>query len=87
MWETSSEAVLNFNNPQLEDPVAYIVENDVLLDAVSKKLKESQAHVKYGAKIESCNLNSSDGQPKVSLKSGETVSCQLLVSTIFIFLI
>lgn len=83
MWETSSEAVLNFNNPQLEDPVAYIVENDVLLDAVSTKLKESQSHVKYGSKIESVNLSDPDGQPKVLLKSGETVSCQLLVSTIF----
>lgn len=67
----------------MEDPVAYIVENDVLHDAVSAKLKESLALVKYDAKIESCNLEGPDGLPKVSLKSGETISCQLLVSTTY----
>lgn len=67
----------------MEDPVAYIVENDVLLDAVSAKLKESQALVKYDAKIKSCSLDCQDGLPKVSLQSGETISCQLLVSTTY----
>ncbi|CAB3360546.1 Hypothetical predicted protein [Cloeon dipterum] len=78
VWETSSEAVLNFNNPHLDDPIAYIVENDVLLGAVTKILTETNASVKYGTKIESCNLLDADEKPKVTLSSGEQISCSLL---------
>ncbi|XP_059475426.1 ubiquinone biosynthesis monooxygenase COQ6, mitochondrial isoform X2 [Neocloeon triangulifer] len=79
VWEASSEAVLNFNNPQLDDPIAYIVENDVLMGAVTQRVTDSSATVKYGAKIESCNLDELSGRPTVTLSSGEKITCSLLI--------
>jgi 2-polyprenyl-6-methoxyphenol hydroxylase-like FAD-dependent oxidoreductase len=81
VWEASSDAVLSFTNPLMQTEVAHIVENDVLLDAVTRQLNQTSTPIRYNCKIDSCDLNHEDNRPRVKLQSGEQLSCNLLVST------
>ncbi|KAF4532354.1 hypothetical protein B566_EDAN003658 [Ephemera danica] len=82
VWEATSDSVISFNNPQLEKPVAYIVENDVLLDAVSRQLSCTKIQVQYNSKIQACDLSQPDKLSRVKLQSGEQFTCKLLCISI-----
>ncbi|XP_071453969.1 ubiquinone biosynthesis monooxygenase COQ6, mitochondrial [Hetaerina americana] len=86
VWDAFSEAVITFNDENLKDDIAYIVENDVCMSAINKQLKESKGPVEtvYKAKIKSLNLPSKTdysktGSVKVQLEDGTVYTCNLLI--------
>ncbi|KAH9636603.1 hypothetical protein HF086_003421 [Spodoptera exigua] len=78
------DAMISFSSSELlDDDVAYIVENDVLLHAVNKELLSSKSNVNivYDAKIAGYQLPNEDDAIKsyVQMANGDTYTCQLLV--------
>ncbi|KAJ8713975.1 hypothetical protein PYW08_007595 [Mythimna loreyi] len=89
VWDASSDAMIAFNSAEmLDDDVAYIVENDVMLHAINTELTETKnknVNIVYDAKIASYQLprqDDSKSSPKsrVVMANGDTYTCQLLVS-------
>lgn len=78
VWDACSDAFISFTNT---DNVAFIVENDLLLEAVYNKLKKvSNVTIKNNAKIVSVELaDAHNSVGTMTLKSGETYSCNLMV--------
>lgn len=70
----------------LDDDVAYIVENDVLLHAINTELSAAgnkNLSINYGSKIADYQLpQGEDGLQKsdVKMANGDLYTCQLLVS-------
>ncbi|CAG9134033.1 unnamed protein product [Plutella xylostella] len=84
VWDACSDALITFSSSEImDDDVAYIVENDVLLHAVNTELKSpevSNVNVVYGAKIANYELpkTASDSRSLVRMGNGDVYSCQLL---------
>lgn len=74
--------MITFNNDDFNKVVAYIVENDLLIAAVSKQLSAvDNVTVINEAKVKSYNLPlEKNGIVKVNLEDGSTFQCKLLVS-------
>lgn len=90
MWDACSDALISFSSSDiLDDDVAYIVENDVLLEAVNKELKSSaikNVDIVYGARItgyELCKANADLKPNIVKMSNGDSYTCDLLVSHCF----
>lgn len=70
----------------MDDDVAYIVENDVLMEAISTELRSSavkNVDIVYGAKIANYELQKTRNSSKVNvvaMENGDTYFCDLLVS-------
>lgn len=86
VWDASSDAMISFNSSELlDDDVAYIVENDVLLHAINNELDSisgSNVKIIYNAKISDYQLPKEYTEtPKTTVKmsNGDTYTCQLLV--------
>ncbi|KAF9796706.1 hypothetical protein SFRURICE_008116, partial [Spodoptera frugiperda] len=63
VWDASSDAMISFSSSELlDDDVAYIVENDILLHAVNTELTSTDNNVKivYDAKIAGYQLPKQD---------------------------
>lgn len=89
VWDAISGETIQFNQPNFSDQVACIVENDLMLEALYKQLGNLlNVQVKNESRLESCHLPK-DGAKKseVTLKSGEQFTCDLLVSSSFLFFI
>jgi ubiquinone biosynthesis monooxygenase Coq6 len=92
IWDAISGEAIEFSHTNFADSVAYIVENDLILEGLYKQLSDlTNVRVQNRSSVESCNLIK-DGLEKnsVKLKTGEEMSCDLLVSVkvyIFIFVI
>ncbi|KAL1461785.1 hypothetical protein WDU94_013656 [Cyamophila willieti] len=83
VWGHSSDDLLEFHKcHNYQDKISYIVENDLIVDAVTKQLQSSNVDVMYGKKVAHYEL---PGQSldKVSIKfeSGDSVECKLLLGT------
>lgn len=76
----------------MDDDVAYIVENDLMLHAINKELLSTDnenTHIVYNAKIDSYQLPKEKyPSPKsiVKMANGDTYTCQLLVSKTFFYI-
>ncbi|XP_068619161.1 ubiquinone biosynthesis monooxygenase COQ6, mitochondrial [Battus philenor] len=86
VWDACSDALISFSSSEiLDDDVAYIVENDVLLHAIDKELKNSNVKnvdIVYGAKISGYELPQYTDQKMesiVKMSNGDTYKCQLLI--------
>ncbi|XP_063429191.1 ubiquinone biosynthesis monooxygenase COQ6, mitochondrial-like isoform X2 [Mytilus trossulus] len=54
VWDSCSDSMITFNNDDLNDNLAYIVENDVILEAVKRSLPNSQnLNIKYNTSAKS----------------------------------
>lgn len=73
--------MITFNHEELNDVLAYIVENDVLLAAVGDELKKvPNVTVVNEAKIRSYGLpKDKEEVTKVDLENGTSYTCNLLV--------
>lgn len=85
VWDGCSDALISFSSREiLDDDVAYIVENDVLLEAVNIELKSSSVKnvdILYEAKVTGYELSKSGCQGNiVKMNNGDSYSCDLLVS-------
>lgn len=86
VWDACSDALISFSSREiLDDDVAYIVENDVLLEAVNIELKSSSiknVDILYEAKVTGYELSKSGSQGNiVKMNNGDSYSCDLLVSS------
>lgn len=84
VWDACSDALISFSSREiLDDDVAYIVENDVLLEAVNIELKSSSiknVDILYEAKVTGYELSKSRSQENiVKMNNGDSYSCDLLI--------
>ena len=82
VWDGLSDAQISFHHDQFSDELMYIIENDVILEALSSSLTENHRNVlvRYNSQIEVCNLKTNNTHAELSLKSGEKFSANMLVS-------
>ncbi|XP_026735257.1 ubiquinone biosynthesis monooxygenase COQ6, mitochondrial [Trichoplusia ni] len=86
VWDASSDVMISFSSADMmDDDVAYIVENDLMLHAINKELLSTDnenTHIVYNAKIDSYQLPKekySSPQSIVKMANGDTYTCQLLI--------
>uniref|UniRef100_A0A1B0CV72 Ubiquinone biosynthesis monooxygenase COQ6, mitochondrial n=1 Tax=Lutzomyia longipalpis TaxID=7200 RepID=A0A1B0CV72_LUTLO len=79
VWDAMSDAFITFNNQEQE--LAYIVENDLIVDAALKTLENIQnVRIEYNSSIEECSLPAGNEMlTAVTLKDGRRITCNLLV--------
>lgn len=79
IWDACSDAMITFNEDQLSDELAYIVENDLVLHAVNTELsKKESVTVINDAKVDKIILPES----RVLLEGGKSITSKLLVRTV-----
>ncbi|XP_034078475.1 ubiquinone biosynthesis monooxygenase COQ6, mitochondrial [Gymnodraco acuticeps] len=87
VWDACSDALITFDKDNLEDEMAYIVENDIAVAALTKQLDSlsDNVQVQYRSKVVKYAWpmphQAADSIPwvKVTLASGETVQTKLLI--------
>lgn len=87
VWDACSDALIIFDKENLEDEMAYIVENDVVVAALTKQLDSlsDNVQVKYKSKVVKYKWptphQAVDSIPwvQVALASGETLQTKLLI--------
>lgn len=87
VWDACSDALIIFDKENLEDEMAYIVENDVIVAALTKQLDSlsENVQVKYKSKVVKYTWpmphHSGNAIPwvRVALASGETLQTKLLI--------
>lgn len=74
--------MIEFNEGNLANEIAYVVENDLLLHAVNKQLEEKEnVNVIYASKVENIKLPKTQGDDaEVQLENGNKYKTKLLVS-------
>ena len=87
MWDALSDASITFGDSEHSEHVSYIVENDLLLAAVTEEAKNiNNLDVLYDAKIKCYGLPEyHENLVKIHLENGTAYTCDLLVS-FFIYL-
>lgn len=82
VWESCSMSAISFNRPALEEEIAFIVENHVILKSVAEKLAllKNRVDVLYGVKAIHYDLPT-DNSKLVSLKlqDGKKLKTKLLI--------
>ncbi|KAB7504594.1 Ubiquinone biosynthesis monooxygenase COQ6, mitochondrial, partial [Armadillidium nasatum] len=83
VWESCTEALITFEEEEeTGEPIAHIVENDVILHALKNKIPEN-VEVWYGSQVSGYELPSSnDDKPVVNLSDGKRIVTDLLASII-----
>ncbi|XP_034833848.1 ubiquinone biosynthesis monooxygenase COQ6, mitochondrial isoform X1 [Maniola hyperantus] len=87
VWDACSEALISFSSSDiLDDDVAYIVENDVLMEAIITELKSDavkNVDIVYGAKIAGYvlpkSVQSAGTGSVVQMENGDSYICDLLI--------
>lgn len=93
VWDARSDAQITFGGGgaagAAHSEIACIVENDVLVHAVLEQLRnhcaDQEVHVQNGSRIEAVQLPASaapNDSGRVTLTTGESFSCDLLVSVV-----
>lgn len=87
VWDSCSDALIAFDKENLQDEMAYIVENDIVVAALTKQLDSlsDNVQVKYRSKVVKYTWpmphHAADSVPwvRVTLASGETIQTKLLI--------
>ncbi|RUS73602.1 hypothetical protein EGW08_018645 [Elysia chlorotica] len=88
VWESCADSIITFNNSDMSEPLAYIVENDVILAAIMKALKhvKNKVEIHYETKATAFNLpGSGDSEEaklpyvKLTLNNGSVIKTKLLI--------
>uniref|UniRef100_A0A8D3DP31 Ubiquinone biosynthesis monooxygenase COQ6, mitochondrial n=1 Tax=Scophthalmus maximus TaxID=52904 RepID=A0A8D3DP31_SCOMX len=87
VWDACSDALITFDKENLQDEMAYIVENDIVVAALTKQLDglSDNVQVKYRSKVVKYTWpmphQAADSVPwvQVTLASGETLQTKLLI--------
>lgn len=85
VWDACSDALITFDKENLEDEMAYIVENDIVVAALTKQLDglSDNVKVKYRSKVVKYTwpMPHHDSVPwvQVTLANGETLQTKLLI--------
>ncbi|KAG7204077.1 hypothetical protein KM043_001928 [Ampulex compressa] len=81
VWDACSDAMITFNEDHLSEELAYIVENDLLLHAVTKQVLEKE-NVKliYNSRVEEIKLPTmAIGNSEIRLQDGKKYTTELLI--------
>lgn len=86
VWDAHSDAMITFNEDNLDQEIAYIVENNLLLHAIDKELENKPSvQVIYNAKVDHVSLPDNYGEnAKIKLQNGQEFQTKLLVRILFI---
>ncbi|XP_042292890.1 ubiquinone biosynthesis monooxygenase COQ6, mitochondrial [Thunnus maccoyii] len=87
VWDACSDALITFDKENLQDEMAYIVENDIVVAALTKQLDNlsDNVQVKYRSKVVKYTWpmphQAADSIPwvQVTLANGETLQTKLLI--------
>ncbi|XP_041943118.1 ubiquinone biosynthesis monooxygenase COQ6, mitochondrial [Alosa sapidissima] len=87
VWDACSDALITFEKENLQEEMAYIVENDIIVAALTKQLQTltNNVDVRYKTKVVKYNwpkcYQMADSNPwvQVSLASGEVLQTKLLI--------
>ncbi|ALC40121.1 CG7277 [Drosophila busckii] len=83
VWESNSDALIQFQHDNFASDVACIIENDLILDAVYATVRASASNVKVlnKSRIECVSLPGQTGSvhSQVQLQDGRNFSCELLI--------
>ncbi|XP_077477829.1 ubiquinone biosynthesis monooxygenase COQ6, mitochondrial [Stigmatopora argus] len=87
VWDACSDALITFDKDNLEEEMAYIVENDVVVAALTKQLDDlsENVQVKYRSKVTTYTWPMPHQElhsipwVQVGLASGETLQTKLLI--------
>lgn len=87
VWDACSDALITFDKENLEDEMAYIVENDVIVTALTKQLETLPDHVKVQYRTRAMkyvwpmSYQAAGSIPwvQVELSNGETLQTKLLI--------
>ncbi|KAK0136395.1 Ubiquinone biosynthesis monooxygenase COQ6, mitochondrial [Merluccius polli] len=87
VWDACSDALITFDKENLQDEMAYIVENDVVVAALTRQLDSlpDNVKVKYRSRVVKytwpMSYQATDAVPwvQVTLASGETLHTRLLI--------
>ena len=83
VWESNSDALIQFQHDHFAQDVAYIVENDLMLDAVYGRLRDSAPNVlvRNLSRISDVKLpkDTGNGVSEITLQSGEKFTCELII--------
>ncbi|KAF3701256.1 Ubiquinone biosynthesis monooxygenase COQ6, mitochondrial [Channa argus] len=87
VWDACSDALITFDKENLQDEMAYIVENDIVVAALTKQLDSlsENVQVKYRSKVVKYTWpmphHTAESIPwvQVTLTSGETFQTKLLI--------
>jgi len=82
VWDACSDAALTFGKPDLSEDIAYIVENDLVVDSLTREVKKltGRVDIVYQTKVSQYNLPSSESsQAIVVLDNGSEISTELMI--------
>uniref|UniRef100_A0A6Q2XKQ4 Ubiquinone biosynthesis monooxygenase COQ6, mitochondrial n=1 Tax=Esox lucius TaxID=8010 RepID=A0A6Q2XKQ4_ESOLU len=87
VWDACSDALITFDKENLQDEMAYIVENDIIVAALTKQLENLSDHVRvqYKSKVvkytwpKSHQVEDSIPWVQVTLANGQTLQTKLLL--------
>ncbi|XP_010896209.2 ubiquinone biosynthesis monooxygenase COQ6, mitochondrial [Esox lucius] len=87
VWDACSDALITFDKENLQDEMAYIVENDIIVAALTKQLENLSDHVRvqYKSKVvkytwpKSHQVEDSIPWVQVTLANGQTLQTKLLI--------
>lgn len=81
VWDALSDASVTFGNAESQEIVSYIVENDLLLAALTEEVKNcDNVNVLYNAKVTKYGLPDYEGNiVNITLDNGDEYTCDLLL--------
>lgn len=82
VWDACSDAAITFGKADLSEDIAWIVENDLVLDAVMQEVNhQTQVEVQYKTKAIGYELPENSEDPvRVTLEDGTCLTTDLIVS-------
>ena len=89
VWDSCSDAMITLNHDDLTEDLAYLVENDVILEAVNRTLVSTPNDVtlRYGSKVKEYELpnvrsaeRSESAWARLHMDDGGVIQTRLLVS-------
>lgn len=88
VWDGLSDAMITFDKDNLTDTIAYIVENNLIIHAVTEVLRDKEnVTILHETKIKDYKLpNLHENDAEIFLENGEKYSCNLLVSDFLTYL-
>lgn len=76
-----SDASITFGDETSIDDISYIVENDLILDSVSKEIGDiPNVEVLYGEKAKLYGLPGQEKNVNICMENGDLYICEVLVS-------
>ncbi|KAL1501144.1 hypothetical protein ABEB36_006528 [Hypothenemus hampei] len=81
VWEALSDASITFEQPKNNEPISYIVENDLILAAVAEQAQSCpNLEIQYEAKVKNYQLPDFNADiTQLKMENGQNFSCNLLL--------